>query len=309
MSSVTRDRPLRVAAMDVGSNAMRFLAAEVTSEDDFQVLEVARTAVRLGASVFENGALSDDCMRAATAAMRDYRERMDALGILDYRAVATSAVRESSNGVELLARVQREATVTLEPIGAEEEARLVHRAVRSRIPLDEREWVLVDLGGGSAEVSLANATAVAWTTSHPLGAVRLLAELEGPDGLERCRSRIDAYVSRLQLPAAGAPAGFVATGGNSEALAVIASAPCDERGVSHIPLATLQAAADTLAGMPRRDRVRRFGLRSERADVVLPAAMVYAALCEQFGFEAMLVPHVGVREGVVLDVAARIRAL
>src|SRR5690606_25151760 len=137
--------PLRVGAVDVGSNAIRFFAAEFAGPDRFAVIEQARVPVRLGQSVFETGRLGAEAMDAAAAALAAFRARMVALGLVAYRAVATSAVRESANGAAFLARLHEEADLVLEPITAAEEARLVHRAVRSRLELADGDWLLVDV--------------------------------------------------------------------------------------------------------------------------------------------------------------------
>ena len=299
--------PLRVAAIDIGSNALRFLAVEFVDDRSFTVLEAQRTQVRLGVTAFRDGTLSEASIDQAVAAIASYRARMDRLDVVHYRAVATSAVRESGNGAELLERVRASSDVVLEAITALEEARLVHVAVRSRVDFGSRQWVLADLGGGSVEVALADAIGVHWSVSHGMGAVRLLAELDGSGGLERCRAHIAAYVASLTLPPGARPAGFIATGGNADALAVVAGAARDERGVSRVPLVLLDELARRMAAMSLRERTEKLGVRAERADVILPAAMVYAGLCAHFGFDTMVAPNVGLREGVVLDLVERMR--
>lgn len=306
-SATVEGPPLRLAAIDVGSNAIRFLAGGFATATDFEVLASIRTPVRLGSDVFRNGSLGRQGIDAAVAALGSYRSHMDRLEVADYRAVATSAVRESRNGAQLLDRVKAETGIVLEPIAALEEARLVHVAVRHRVPLGQRRWALVDLGGGSVELSIADAAAVQWSVSHGLGAVRLLQELEGDDGMRRCQHRLDQYVASLDVPEHSDLAGFIATGGNSEALALVTGASMDERGVNRIPLRDLRAVIGTIAGMSLEERVARLGVRAERADVILPAAMVYDRLCEHLGFDTVIVPGVGVREGVLLDLA-RLRA-
>lgn len=296
--------PLRVGAIDVGSNAIRFFAAEFAGPDRFAVVEQARVPVRLGHSVFETGRLSEQAMDAAAAALAAFRARMAALGLVAYRAVATSAVRESANGAAFLARLHEEADLVLEPITAAEEARLVHRAVRSRLDLGAGDWLLVDVGGGSVELSSAGARGIRRTISHPLGAVRLLEDLaaDAGDG-RRLRRRVEERVAAIALPVEGTPRGFVATGGNSEVLAAMTKSARDERGVSRIPLERLRALVDELVVLTPAERARRYRLRADRADVILPGAVVYERLCTQAGSGEVLVPHVGVREGLVLDLA------
>src|SRR6185369_4464984 len=144
--------PLRVGAIDVGSNAIRFMAAEFTAPHRFDVLDQIRCPVRLGHDVFVTGRLADDALNAAVDAIVSFRGRLDTLHISHQRAVATSAVRDSRNGEQFIERVRNEAKIDLEVITGAEEARLAHMAITSRIDLGKKHWVLADLGGGSVEV-------------------------------------------------------------------------------------------------------------------------------------------------------------
>src|SRR5688500_4113838 len=139
--------PLRVGGIDVGSNAIRFLAAEFTARTEYRVLTESREPVRLGHEVFLSGQLARGAMEAAVEAIGGFRVQMEALGIGHYRAVATSATRESRNGDEFVARVRRETGIELEVITGSEEARLVYEAVKSQVPFGRKKWLLVDLGG------------------------------------------------------------------------------------------------------------------------------------------------------------------
>jgi exopolyphosphatase/guanosine-5'-triphosphate,3'-diphosphate pyrophosphatase len=181
----------------------------------------------------------------------------------------------------------------------------VFLAVRSRIDLDGRQWLIADLGGGSVEVSLADASGIRWSQSHTMGSVRLLEELAvAGDEAGRFTRLLEEYVGTLKVPPLArldGPLGFVATGGNMETLAKLAGAEPDRRGVSVVPAKTLHRVIDTLARLSYRERVADLGLREDRADVILPAAMVYERLCKLGGLEEIHVPHVGVREGVIID--------
>jgi len=296
--------PTRVAAIDIGSNAMRFLATEFVAPARYTVLEQVRTPVRLGHDVFLTGRLTDAAMAAAIDALRGYAERMRALAIGRVRAVATSAVRDSDNGDAFVERARHEAGIEIEVITGAEEVRLVHQAVRRRIPLGEDRWILVDLGGGSVEVSLVDDRDVHWSVSHGMGSVRLLEELQvAGDEPGRFRRRLEEYAATLRIPSVGRTrrAGFIATGGNIETLARLAGAATDESGVSRLGLAQLRSLIETLARMSYRQRVQELGLREDRADVILPAATVYERLCAQAGCDEIHVPYVGLKDGIVID--------
>ncbi|TVR53249.1 MAG: Ppx/GppA family phosphatase [Gemmatimonadales bacterium] len=293
--------------MDTGSNAIRFQAAHFLAPGRYVEVESERVPVRLGHQVFLRGRLAPTAIDAAVEAFVHFRERMDALGIEHYRAVATSAVREARNGPLLTERIHRESGIQLEVITGSEEARLVHGAVASRIDLSGGKWVLVDLGGGSVEISLVDDAGMLWSESHTMGSVRLLEEVsEGADDPGRLQRLLSEYVSILRIPAPAqywAPSGFIATGGNIEALARLAAAAPDDAGVSRLPVRDLEAAIQLLTRLSFRERIAQLSLREDRADVILPAALVYHRLATLAGASEILVPHVGVKEGVILDLA------
>lgn len=297
--------PLRVGGIDVGSNAIRFLAAEFTSPTEYRVLAEKREPVRLGHAVFLSGKLAPETMEAAVEAIAGFRVQMQDLGIEHYRAVATSATRESRNGEEFVARVQREAGIELEPITGTEEARLIFEAVRAQVPFADRKWLLVDLGGGSVEVSLVDDSAILWSESHTMGSVRLLEELAG-SGEEpgRFQRLLEEYAATLRIPVITRqwnPAGLIATGGNIEALARLLGSEPGRGRVASVSVAELRGVIEKLASLSYRQRVEQLGLREDRADVILPAAMVYERVATLAEVEEILVPAVGLKDGVLVD--------
>ena len=238
-------------------------------------------------------------------AFTHFRGRLEELRAHDIRAVATSAVREAGNRWNLVDRISKEAGVHLEVISGSEEARLVHLAVSSQIDLRGGKWVLVDLGGGSVEVSLVDDAGIIWSESHTMGSVRLLEELAGASGEPGSFQRLlQDYVSVLRIPNAAQywePAGFIATGGNIESLAMLAAGTPNEKGVAKLSVRNLESAIELLSRFSYRDRVEELGLRKDRADVILPAALVYLRLAKLTDVEEILVPGTGVKEGILLD--------
>lgn len=305
--------PLRAAAVDVGSNAIRFTAAEFTSPTCAKVLDEERFPVRLGQGVFLTGTLTATAMQAAQSVLADVRARTLHLEVEHIRAVATSAVREATNQAAFLARLKAKTGISVEAISGAEEARLVHVAVRSRIPMAREPWLLVDLGGGSVEVSLVDESGILWSESHTMGSVRLLEELSGatrePGGIRRL---LEEYISTLRIPFMARyrePAGMLATGGNIEALARLAGREADARGVVALDIGALRSLIDALARLSFRQRVDQLGLREDRADVILPAAMVYERIASLAGVVLIHAPGVGLREGVLLDLVADLVAV
>ncbi|HEY0672241.1 MAG TPA: Ppx/GppA phosphatase family protein [Longimicrobiales bacterium] len=296
--------PIRLAAIDIGSNAIRLVAAQFTSPTSLQQLEQLRLPVRLGHDVFLTGRLTDDAMNAAIDGLSLFSRRMQELDITKYRAVATSAVRDSRNGVDFVLRARDEAGIAINVITGAEEARLVHLAVRNRIRLGRQKWLIADLGGGSVEVSVVDDHGIHRTESYEMGSVRLLEELavagEEPG---RFRRRLEEYTATLRNSRIlhAKVAGFIATGGNIEALARLADAKPDNTGVSSIRVDELRAIIERLASLSYAERVAQLNLREDRADVILPAAMVYERLAVLAAVDTVLVPAVGVKDGLLWD--------
>lgn len=281
--------------------------ARFEDPSDFRLLEYERAPVRLGHEVFLTGRLGDATIDAALRAFRSFRQRLDFHGVTRWRSVATSAVREASNGPEFIERVSAECGLELEPITGSEEARLVHLAVSKRVFLGDGLWLLVDLGGGSVEVSLVDADGIRWIESHTMGSVRLLEELttSGEDP-SRFLQLLEEYASTLRLPPTSAERaiGYIATGGNIETLARLAGGPTDGRTVYHLVMADLRSLIERLARMSFKQRVDELGLRPDRADVILPAGIVYERLGQLLGVKEIVVPHVGVKDGILFDLAS-----
>ena len=297
----------RVAAIDTGSNAIRFVVADFDGPLSYTVVHRIREPIRLGHNVFTDGGLDHDAMDRAVEAFRLFRQQIDTLGVERYRAVATSATREAANRDRFLDRILAESGIALEPISGGEEARLVHLAVGSRVDLSEGRWILVDLGGGSVEVSLVDDTGILWSESYQVGTVRLLETLTEARG---CHDSLLAWV-RLQLrpltipPPDGypGPTAFAATGGNIEAIARLALSYLDPLKIAILPSRRLDAVIHMLSGMTVEERTQELQLRPDRADVILPAALVYRHFAQMVGTGQVVVPSVGVKEGVLLDVA------
>jgi exopolyphosphatase / guanosine-5'-triphosphate,3'-diphosphate pyrophosphatase len=296
--------PIRLAAVDIGSNAIRMLVGEFRDRVSVKPLDQQRLPVRLGHDVFRTGQLTPDAMKAAIEGLQSFSRRMSELGVTTHRAVATSAVRDSGNGAELVERARKEAGITINVITGAEEARLVHLAVRHQLRLGRQQWLIADLGGGSVEVSVVDENAIYRTESYEMGSVRLLEEL-GAAGEDpgRFRRRLEEYTAPLRSSRIlqTKVAGFIATGGNIEALARLANPGPDKGGVATLRTDDLRTTIELLAGLSYAERVEQLDLRADRADVILPAAMVYERLTRIAGVDTILVPGVGVKEGVLWD--------
>ena len=305
-----QDFPLRVAAVDIGSNAIRFIAAEFLNSSRYIVLESERAPIRLGAGTFSNGRLAPDGIRAALQALARFQERLRILNIEHYRVIATSAVRESSNGKKFAQHVHEQLGIPLEIVSGSEETQLVYRSLKPLIHFGKTPWLLANLGGGSLEVALVNQSGVLTSETHTIGAVRLLEEFKtSADSPGQFVRLLKEYVSTLRLSLGnirGPLAGFIATGGNIEELAKMADAPQKTGGVRNLSISALKRLMEELPRLSVKQRMVRWGMYQDRADVVMPAAVVYAHLAALSGQKNMLVPYAGTKEGILLDLVDRL---
>ena len=298
----------RLGAIDAGSNAIRVVIAEMGPTELVRI-EAERVPVRLGHGAFTTGELDPVVIDQAVAAFVHFRERFDAHGVGIYRAVATSAVRGASNRDVLLHRLYHEAGIELEVIEGEEEARLVRKAVIHALgPAATQPRAILDLGGGSLEVNIRQGSA--WRGhSLPVGTVRLL-ETFGLDGAiaDAEAGMVRRYTATLMHTIARTANGgglAAATGGNAEALAKIVgdghpTAPTFE-------LAALEKSLPAIVGASVEERMDRFGVKRDRAEVLGIAALVLATAARQLGIAKLVAPNVGVREAVLLELAETAR--
>ena len=298
--------PISIAAIDAGSNAIRMVIARAESSDDIQVLETERWPVRLGHRAFTEGRLDRATLDRAVQAFRHFRSRMRRYGVRDCRAVATAAAREARNRHALVHRVFHESGIRLEVVDSAEEARLVRAAVLGQLGEKLAPRLIIDLGGGSLEISLLRGKAVIQTVALPLGSVRLM-ETFGISGqvneeqLERLRHHL---LSMLKTAWPDQPdfsrSIAVACGGNAEALARIAAGP-RVKGISVLNLRLLHDRLWQMLSLDIPQRMRVFGVRRDRAEVMGIAAIVFTTLGRWLRMRELLVPGVGVREGILRD--------
>ena len=323
--------PLRLGAIDTGSNAIRVVIAELTPTELIRI-EAERVPVRLGHHAFTRGELDAQTIDKAVAAFVHFRERFDHHGVSIYRAVATAAVRTAGNRDVLLHWLYHEAGIELEIIEGEEEARLVRKAtihalgavhalgtaIGSAAALQAAAALraILDLGGGSLEVNLRSAAGVWRGCSLPVGTVRLL-ETFGLDGAigDAEAAMVRRYTATLMqtIAAPGLGGGLAAaTGGNAEALVKIvgdsgAAADGSPGAVPGFDLAALERELPALVGATVEARMARYGVKRDRAEVLGIAALVLATAARQLGISRLVTPGVGIREAVLLELAETAR--
>jgi len=299
--------PVTLAAIDAGSNAIRATVARASSALQLDVVSSERVPVRLGHGAFTRGEIAPAVIDDAVAAFARFRTLFDTHGVARYRAVATSAVRTAANRDLLLRRIDHETGIELEVIEGEEEARLVRRAIEWAFRDRTYPNLLLDLGGGSLEIELRGESG--WdTASLPIGTVRLIESLDltgpiGPDDRRVIRRQVVTLLHTLVPTSIGTPlTPAVASGGNAEALAQILGGR-DEHGVPTLEQGALEAELPALLAADVPERMARYGVRQDRAEVMGAAALVFATVLEELQLRRLLVPGVGVKEGLLLDLA------
>jgi len=306
------DEPILVAAIDAGSNGIRFAIGRVESDGKFEELENIRESVRLGADAFSVGRFSEATFATATAAFERFAGLMRANGIEHYRAVATSATRDTSNGKELVAHIRETTGIRVEIIDGLEEAHLVFAGVAAEVDLTGRTALLIDMGGGSVEITVARDGVALGCLALPMGGVRLLSQL-------RAAGKTERHAEELLEPFHGAAAGLirtelkgkpvevcVATGGNPKSLGSLRVPLLGKSKVGKVKLADLDRMIELLLDMTPAERETALDLRPDRADVVVIAAIVLRMIMREAEVTKTLTPGVGLAEGLLRQVAARV---
>jgi exopolyphosphatase / guanosine-5'-triphosphate,3'-diphosphate pyrophosphatase len=297
-----------IAAIDVGTNAMRLAIGRVQDGQRIELLENIREPVRLGKDVFAKGSISEGTTERAIEAFQKFKRLIDKHGVEHVKAVATSATREALNSDIFIDRIAQATGIEITTIGGEEEARLIHLAVAERVNLRNKRAILIDIGGGSVEVTLVSDADIQATVSFNMGTVRLLQKLEQERvGEPRFNLLVREYAdatrkwleTRLEQHALDL---CIATGGNAEALGELRKKLLGRDSQFVIPRQDLDALVDTLQGMSFAERLEGLRLRPDRADVIVPASIVLQTMVRQAGVDQVVVPNVGLKDGLLLDI-------
>lgn len=311
-----------IAAIDVGSNGIRMLvgrievgrsdAAQLSSNlphdnGNITTLESIRLPVRLGQDAFTVGRFSEQTMEMAVDAFRRFRTVAHQYEVSRARAVATSAMREAVNSRELMDRIAEETGFHIDVISGEEEARLIHLAVSSAVDLHGKTALLIDIGGGSIEVLLSNSENIISVESFDLGTVRLLRKLDDAEGrslpLQRLLHEYAASARRYIGQEIGKDRVNIClgTGGNIEEMGRLRRRLLKRQRLDRISLDDLDTLIDRLGQMSVEERVEKLGLNPDRADVILPAAIVLQMIAKEARVKTVRIPGVGLKDGILLD--------
>src|SRR5215467_7111129 len=301
-----------IAAIDVGSNAIRLAIANVTTDGEYQTLCNIREPVRLGQDVFTKGLISPQTTDRMLETFSSFKQKLSDQAVTHVKAIGTSALREASNRDSLLKAVAKATGIEISIIGGEEEARLIHQAVKQIVNLKSKVALLVDIGGGSVEVVLADDTTVLCTESYSMGSVRLLKILDEKAGEERFHQLVTEYVDatqrRLEQEIGNQKIDIcIGTGGSIEALGELRKDLFEKNSAQKITTDELKALLKKLRTMTFQERIQHLRLRPDRADVIVPAAIVLQKIVQQSGVAEVVIPGIGLKDGLLLEIIAEIR--
>ena len=305
----------RFAAVDIGSNSMRLLVAEVGAGGELVKLAEDRQVTRLGESVFARGVLSEEAIQIAEEVLRRFRVTVDSLGVTSMRTVATSATRDASNREDFIKRSEAALGSTIEIISGVEEARLIGLGVNVVWPQGDEPVLIIDVGGGSAEFVLMQGGVMVEGYSRPLGAVRLkevFLDKEPPrhEHILRLQEFIDEKLE-LVVRRLGRQAFVRGLATSASAAAIV----CAVHGIARADRARAdQKMASTeqvrrlyreLIEMPVERRRKMVGIGPRRAEIIVAGVAVFLRAMERFDLPALYYSSAGVREGIVADLASR----
>lgn len=304
--------PVRLGAIDVGSNSIRLLVADCAADGTLAVVDELKSQPRLAAGLATTRQLAPAAIEEALRALERMRDVARRREVAHLAAVATAAVREAENGPAFARRAQQILGVPLDIIDPEREARLSYRSIAHHFRIDDRRTVVLDIGGGSLEVVGAVRGLIESTRSLPLGAVRLTdlqraKQVTGTPDVPALRKR-----ARRTLRAAGrwrewTGAQVFGSGGTFTNLGRIAAA---RRGLTtaavhgiQVTTAEVEHLLDWLGAMSPEERRTVPGLNPERADIILAGLAVTCEILEQIDASAVTVSAFGIREGLLLEMA------
>ncbi len=314
----------RRAVIDVGTNSVKLLVADVSDDGVEPVVEQSEQT-RLGAGFYETHRLQPQAIAHSARAVASFAAKARELQAVSTRVIATSAARDAVNPADLTSAIEQASGLKVEIISGEQEADWVFRGVTTAPELASQPLLLLDVGGGSTEFILGRGRDKHFAKSYPLGTVRLLellphGDLPAVTELMAYRKWVGDFLAKTVRPDLGPalkretrvnsgqrPVELVGTGGTAAILARMeAQLETHDRGrieATRLGIAQTRAQVERLWGLPLADRKKITGLPRDRADVILSGVVIYERVMEEFGFQELRVSTRGLRFAAVMDAA------
>ncbi|GAC1430307.1 MAG: Ppx/GppA phosphatase family protein [Terriglobales bacterium] len=299
------------AAVDIGSNSVRLKIARLSAHRIQQIHE-DREVTRLGESVFRSGFLSPDAIASTVKVLRRFHRAVQNAGVDSLRVVATSALRDARNSQAFLEWVRSSTGWKVEIISGLEEARLIHLGLVSSVRVSASPILMMDLGGGSCELTISSKGHIRDTVSLPLGAVRLSNEFLRQDPprkpeMRQMRGFISREIGRISDRIIRArPKVVIATSGTAESLAGIGHGLFKTKGSRSAAVSRTQMKriAKLLTRLPLEERKKLSGVGPRRAEIIVAGAAVYSEILERCQLLGFRYSPLGLRDGLLAQMAA-----
>ena len=281
----------RFAAIDIGSNAVRLLLMEVFETDIgpyFRKISLIRMPIRLGKDAFIRGDISSDNIERLVETIQGFKHLVRAYRPMDFRACATSAMRESTNGIKIQKRIRKKTGVDVEIIDGKQEAKIIFANKPWNHLSGNGAWLYVDVGGGSTEITIFSNGTI-HSHSFNIGTIRMIEGLVKPSQWKDMRAWIKKHTFQFSR------IGAIGSGGNINKIIKLAK-HSDGRSIT---LSKMKKVKACLKSYSRDDRIIKLGLKPDRADVIVPALKIYASVMKWGSIRRIGVPQIGLADGLV----------
>lgn len=284
------------AAIDIGSNAVRLLIKKEEENENLVSRRLSkvlmlRVPLRLGFDVFSLGELSDNKAVKLRRLMKAFRQLMKIYEVTDYRACATSAMRDARNGKAVIKKVLKDTGIRIEIIDGQEEARMIYNNHIECLEDRTGNYIYVDVGGGSTEINLLTNGVLVQSLSYNVGTVRMLSNAVKDEVWEQMKDDL------TRLTADFADINIIGSGGNINKLYRLADKK--DKKLQRMSIASLQELYDQLSSLTPEQRMKEFNLKADRADVIVPAAKIFLTIAETVKAQYVHVPVIGLADGII----------
>ena len=292
---------MRLAAIDIGTNASRLLITEVISNERsgpvFNKLNLVRVPLRLGFDVFETGVISKPKINMIMETMKAYAHLMKAYQVDRHIAVATSAMRDAKNRADIVRKIFLETGINIEVISGDFEASLIYESHIAENLDNASNYLYVDVGGGSTELTFFNAGELVFKHSFNIGTIRLLKDMVHDSDWDFMKDTIKENIKGVKHTIA------IGTGGNINKVFSLSK----RKEGKPIQIELLKDYYKEFSSCSLEDRIRMYNLRSDRADVIVPALLIYIQVMKWASIDEMFVPKIGLADGLVQHLFAEMQ--
>lgn len=284
---------MKLAAIDIGSNAARLIITEVTQDAAgntlFNKLNLVRVPLRLGFDVFEQGVISKQRIGMMLQTMKAFKHLCNAYGVEHIKACATSAMRDAKNAADIIRKVRLEAEIQIEIITGDFEANLIYENHVAETMDKEHSYLYIDVGGGSTELSFFSNGILTYKKSFNIGTIRLLKNMVTEKHWDEMKETIRAVTKGHKKVVA------IGTGGNINKVFSMSK----RKDGKPLTLELLRDYYKELGSVSLEDRMAKYALREDRADVIIPALLIYINVMRWANADDIYVPKIGLVDGLV----------